>query len=132
MAKWPLALILCTLIFLLESSPVGAQILGGSDTTEIAENLYSFRHGGGRSLWVEMDNSVIVFDPMNTTAAAVLNDSIKAATDKPVSHVFTVTNITTTSEGQRFLPMLAPPSYRAKTVWTRLITYPIQRRFAPT
>jgi len=87
MAKWPLALILCALIFLIESSPVGAQILGGSDTTEIAENLYSFRHGGGRSLWVEMDNSVIVFDPMNTTAAAVLNDSIKAATDKPVSHV---------------------------------------------
>ena len=64
-----------------------AQILGGSDTTEISENIYSFRYGGGRSLWVEMEDSVVVFDTLNVQAAAALKESIRERTDKPVSHV---------------------------------------------
>jgi glyoxylase-like metal-dependent hydrolase (beta-lactamase superfamily II) len=64
-----------------------AQSLGGSDTTEISENIYSFRFGGGRSLWVEMNDSVVVFDPQSTSAAAALKESIREATDKPVRYV---------------------------------------------
>ncbi len=77
------------LLFVLLCLPLtpSAQVLTSTDTTEIAENVYSFRYGTSRSLWVEMDNSIIVIDPLNTTVAAVLYDSIQAATDKPVSHV---------------------------------------------
>ena len=74
-------------ILLCVSTAPSAQILSSSDTTELAPNIHSFRFGGTRSLWVEMKDSVVVFDPISVRAAAVLKETISAATDKPVSHV---------------------------------------------
>ncbi len=84
MTKYITALVFIVLCF---PTPSAAQILTSSDTTEIAENIYSFRYGGSRSLWVEMEDSVVVFDPLRVEAATALKASIKEATDKPVSHV---------------------------------------------
>ena len=78
---------LCLVLLLAFPLPVPAQILGGSDTIEIADGIHSSRFGGGRSLWVEMEDSVVVFDPLNVSAATALRESIGKATDKPVSHV---------------------------------------------
>lgn len=77
----------CLLIACTITLPAAGQFLTSTDTTEIAENVYSFRFGGSRSLWVEMNDSVVVFDPLSVQAATALKDSINEATDKPISHV---------------------------------------------
>ncbi len=69
------------------AAPAAAQFGSPRETTQIAENIYSFGNSGGRSLWVEMPDSVVVFDPINVASAQELRASIAAATDKPVSHV---------------------------------------------
>lgn len=64
-----------------------AQLLGRTETTEIAPNVYDFRYGNNHMIWVEMDSSVVVIDTFYAAAAAALKESIAAVTDKPVSHV---------------------------------------------
>ena len=64
-----------------------AQRITPFESIEIAPKIHSFGNPGGRSLWVEMPNSVVVFDPMNVRAAKALRTDISKNTDKPVSHV---------------------------------------------
>jgi glyoxylase-like metal-dependent hydrolase (beta-lactamase superfamily II) len=69
------------------ATPAAAQFGSPRETTLIAKNIYSFGNSGGRSLWVEMPGSVVVFDAINVTSAKELRASIAVVTDKPVSHV---------------------------------------------
>lgn len=64
-----------------------AQFSNSYDSVEIAENIHSFGNPGGRSLWIEMQDSVVVIDPINVRSAAALRADISKNTDKPVSHV---------------------------------------------
>ncbi len=69
------------------SSVSHAQRVMPFEALEIAPGIHSFGNPGGRSLWVEMANSVVVFDPINVKAAKALRADIAENTDKPVSHV---------------------------------------------
>ena len=69
------------------AADVTAQIPTGSDSFEIAENIHSFRYAGTRTLWIEMPDNVVVFDPISVKAAALLREHITSVTPKPVSHV---------------------------------------------
>lgn len=64
-----------------------AQLPPPFESIEIAKDIHSFGNPGGRSLWIEMPESVVVFDPMNVRAAKALRADIAKNTDKPVSHV---------------------------------------------
>ena len=69
------------------TSGASAQIPTPFESIEIAKDIHSFGNPGGRSLWIEMPRSVVVFDPMNVRAAKALRADIARHTDKLVSHV---------------------------------------------
>jgi glyoxylase-like metal-dependent hydrolase (beta-lactamase superfamily II) len=55
----------------------------GTDLTKVAEGVYSYRWGGYRNAFVATPEGVIVFDPMNDTAAAELAEHIRKVAPNP-------------------------------------------------
>lgn len=74
-------------LFGLFVSSANAQFSTTYESVVLAENIRSFGNPGGRTLWIEMPDSVVVFDPINVRTAAALRADIATHTDKPVSHV---------------------------------------------
>lgn len=64
-----------------------AQLPTTYESIAITKNIHTFGNPGGRTLWIEMAESVVVFDPINVRTAAALRADIAKQTDKPVSHV---------------------------------------------
>ncbi len=85
-----LCLLLASVAFFVNTWPGHAQ--SGAPFTpyaveRIAEDLYTFRWGAYRSLFVVSDDGVIVTDPMNPEAARVYREEIARLTDQPVKYV---------------------------------------------
>ena len=76
---------------LLLSFCAGAQLLPpgieNTRTVEIAENLYGFRFGPYRSLFMVTPEGVIATDPQSPEAAVEYRRAIAALTDLPVKYV---------------------------------------------
>lgn len=82
------AFTLMSLMGVFSASPSSqAQFSNTYESHEIADNIHSFGNPGGRSLWIEMPDSIVVIDPINVRAATALRADIRKHTDKPVSHV---------------------------------------------
>lgn len=81
----------CLLIALLTSAPARAQLLPPGiefeETERLAENLYAFRYGPYRSLFMLTDDGVIVTDPQSPEAARRYRAAIAGLTDLPVRYV---------------------------------------------
>lgn len=60
---------------------------GPHQVSKISDSLYTFAHGGARSIFIVTDEGVIVTDPMNVVAANALRAEIAAITDAPVKYV---------------------------------------------
>ena len=56
-------------------------------TEQLAENLYAFRYGPYRSLFMVTDEGVIATDPISPEAALQYRAAIAAVTDQPVKYV---------------------------------------------
>ena len=56
-------------------------------TEQLAENLYAFRFGPYRSLFMVTSEGVIATDPLSPEAAAKYREAIAAVTDLPVKYV---------------------------------------------
>jgi len=57
------------------------------DVDDLGDGLYAFRYGPYRNIFLVSDEGVIVTDPINVKAAAVLRSEISKITDKPVKYV---------------------------------------------
>ncbi len=57
------------------------------ETEKIADDVYGFRYSVYRSVFMVTDEGVIVADPINVKAAAILHDEIRKLTDLPVKYV---------------------------------------------
>ncbi|MDJ0926055.1 MAG: MBL fold metallo-hydrolase [Gammaproteobacteria bacterium] len=57
------------------------------ETEQLAAGLYAFRHSFYRTIFLVTDDGVIVADPLNDEAAAVMRKEISAITDQPVKYV---------------------------------------------
>lgn len=85
-------LLLLSSIFcmLIQATPAWAQMPPGmelSETTKIADGVYSFRFAFHRNMFVVTDEGVIVTDPINSKAASIMMKEIKKVTEKPVKYV---------------------------------------------
>jgi glyoxylase-like metal-dependent hydrolase (beta-lactamase superfamily II) len=82
---------MAVLVLSLFSGAVAAQLLPkGIDnvkTEEIAENLYGFRFGPYRSLFMVTSGGVIVTDPLSPEAAVEYRKAVAEVTDLPVKYV---------------------------------------------
>jgi glyoxylase-like metal-dependent hydrolase (beta-lactamase superfamily II) len=67
--------------------PAQAQQAPRFETTKVAENVYSFRFVGHRSMFVVTRAGVIVADPINPAAAEAMLGEIRKITDKPIKYV---------------------------------------------
>ncbi len=76
---------------LLLAGPAAAQFvppgIAPTETEQLADNLYTFRHGAYRSLFMVTNEGVIVTDPLSPEAAADYRAAIAAVTDQPVRYV---------------------------------------------
>lgn len=54
---------------------------------QINDNIYTFRWGPYRSMFVVSDQGVIVTDPLSVEAAAAYREAVRSVTDLPVTHV---------------------------------------------
>lgn len=54
---------------------------------QVANNLYAFRWGAYRSMFIVSNEGVIVTDPLSVKAAAAYREAIRSVTDLPVTHV---------------------------------------------
>ena len=61
--------------------------VAASETEQLADNLYAFRFGAYRSLFIVTDEGVIVTDPISPEAAEAFRAAIAAVTDQPVKFV---------------------------------------------
>jgi len=78
-------LVLCTFLF---STLVYAQEQK-SQTTEIADNVYTFTTSGEYiSMFVVTKSGVLVFETVNTSHAKAMVAAIKRITDKPIKYAF--------------------------------------------
>jgi len=68
------------------TEPVGGEPFGHS-VTNLGDGLYVFRWWVYRNIFIVTDEGVIVTDPMNPKAAALLQSEIRKITDKPVKYV---------------------------------------------
>lgn len=59
----------------------------GTELEELAENLYTFRYGPYRSLFMVTEDGVIATDPISPEAAAEYREAIRSVTDQPVKFV---------------------------------------------
>ena len=57
------------------------------ETERLAENLYAFRWGAYRSIFMVTDEGVIVTDPISVRAAHLYRREIARITDQPVKYV---------------------------------------------
>ena len=69
------------------SAPFVPPGIAGTETEQLAENLYTFRYGPYRSLFMVTDEGVIATDPISPEAAAAYRDAIREVTDQPVKFV---------------------------------------------
>ena len=61
--------------------------VAGNDTMEIAPDLYSFRGGGTRSIFIVTKDGVIATDPGDPQMAKAYREAIRKVTPKPVKYV---------------------------------------------
>jgi len=84
-------LIKISVLIMLASTPVQAQFVppGISPTSleQITDNVYAFRWGAYRSMFVVSSTGVIATDPLSVEAAAAYREAIRSVTDLPVTHV---------------------------------------------
>ncbi len=64
--------------------PAGVSL---TETTKIADGVYSFRYRGHRSLFVTTSEGVIVTDPINTDAAPLMMKEIRKLTAQPIKYM---------------------------------------------
>jgi len=67
-----------------QSIPPG---IPGTETEQLAEGLYAFRHGPYRSIFMVTPAGVIVTDPISEVAAKEYRKAISEVTDQPVKYV---------------------------------------------
>lgn len=66
--------------------PMGGEVWGHS-VKGLGNGLYVFRWWVYRNIFIVTDEGVIVTDPMNPKAAALLQNEIRKITDKPIKYV---------------------------------------------
>lgn len=67
-----------------QSVPPG---ISQSETEQLAENLFAFRYGPYRSIFMVTDEGVIATDPISPEAATAYRAAIRSVTDQPVRYV---------------------------------------------
>ena len=84
-------LLLCALLWMSYPAAASAQSvppgISASETERLAENLYAFRYGPYRSIFMVTNEGVIVTDPLSPEAASAYRQAIADVTDQPVKFV---------------------------------------------
>jgi hypothetical protein len=80
----PIRLSICAFLCLWTSLPLSAAV---SETLNLNDGLYLFRHGQQQSLFLVGAQRVIATDPLNKAAAQDYKAAIKSVTNKPITHV---------------------------------------------
>jgi hypothetical protein len=96
-----------------------------SETEKLAENLYAFRYGPYRSLFMVTSEGVIVTDPQSPEAAEKYREAIASITQLPVKYVRAV---------ERFSRMRGPPLLPRSVAWMSggiLLTLMSSHRISP-
>ncbi len=91
MRSRPLAIVAVTFALASFALPAAGQFVPPgipvSETVKIADDLYSFRWGAYRSLFLVTSEGVIATDPISPQAAAAYRQAIATITDQPVRYV---------------------------------------------
>jgi len=78
---------LCQIAFGGAHTSSGMPEISPTETEDLGSGLYTFRWGPYRNIFLVTDEGVIASDPMNSEAASLYREAIRAVTDQPVKYV---------------------------------------------
>ncbi|TDJ44839.1 MAG: MBL fold metallo-hydrolase [Gammaproteobacteria bacterium] len=99
---------------------------------QLAENLYAFRYGPYRSLFMVTDEGVIATDPISPEAAVKYRAAIASVTDQPVKYVVYSHAHWDHARGGSYSRMKAQPLSRRNAVYRIWPNPPVPTSSHPT